>query len=183
MGHWVQVATSPNNSVLGEKLAGGHFNWSLVMIQSTPASSSADTADNRVSLFGYVPKSRAATPDCQSGRWPRPLILALPWARTPVVPSPFQNMNVQTFNWIRAYDDGSRRGLFTSPAVPPDLGQRQFGSTNFTGRFAPRTTGLFCLKTAARISPAIDAGRKFASQHQFVGQGPCVTQDSDGATA
>ena len=131
---------------------------------------------NRVSLFGYVPEIAVQQPLNINLADGGTRIFGAPVGTNTSLTFTIKNINVANLTGLGITIDGSDAALFTVTASPTAPVSGPFGSTTFTVRFAPTTTGD---KTAA-LHIANNDPDENPFDINLSGQVLLLTQDTDG---
>ncbi len=171
----VAGVVSATNSVLGTILNGGstmNFTYDFLntrLLVGYPA-------DNRVSVFGYTPEIVVQQPLNVNLADGATRIFSAPAGTNASITFTIKNTNVGSLTGLGITVDGSDASLFTVTASPTAPVSGPFGSTTFTVRFAPTTTGA---KTAALHIANNDSDENLFDIN-LSGQVLLFTQDTDG---
>jgi hypothetical protein len=133
-------------------------------------------ADNRVSLFGYNPEIVVEQPLNVSLADGDTRILGAPLGSSALLTFTIKNINVADLTGLGITIDGANASQFAIASSPTAPVSGPFGSTSFTLRFTPTSTGP---KTAALHIANNDANEN-PFDINLSGQVLSATQDTDG---
>jgi len=171
----VTGAVSASNSVLGTVASGGaSMNFAYDPLNSRLLV--GYPADNRVSLFGYTPEIVVQQPLNVNLADGATKVFSAPVGTNTSLTFTIKNINVGNLTGLGITIDGTDAALFTVTANPTAPVSGPFGSTTFTVRFAPTTSGA---KTAALHIANNDPDENPFDIH-LSGRGLTFTQDTDG---
>ena len=171
----VTGAVSAANSVLGTAgEGGGSMNFAYDPLNTRFLV--GYPADSHVSVFGYAPKIVVQQPLNVNLANGATSISGAPAGTNASLTFTIKNINVGDLTGLGITIDGPDAALFTVTASPTVPVSGPFGSTTFTVRFAPATTGA---KTAA-LHIASNDSHQNPFDINLSGQVLSFTQDTDG---